>query len=52
MADFQDTREKYLLEARRRREKAKKLRAEGKSFGEIGRLLGVSRQRAYAMTQP
>ena len=52
MPNFQDTREKYLIEASRRREKAKKLRAEGKSFGEIGRLLGVSRQRAYAMTQP
>ena len=41
---------RYLEQARRRRDKAKRLRAEGKTFTEIGKIMGVSRQRAYAMT--
>jgi DNA-binding CsgD family transcriptional regulator len=49
MARFHVT---YLEAARKRREQAKKLRAEGLSYGQIGKRLNVTRQRAFAMVNP
>lgn len=39
----------YLKKAQKRRELAFNLWHKGRSFTEIGKLLGVSRQRAHAM---
>jgi DNA-binding transcriptional regulator LsrR (DeoR family) len=49
MTDFTELHKRYLAEANKRREQAKRLRQEGLTFAEIGKRLGVSRQRVHSM---
>lgn len=47
--DYKTTYQRFLDAAEKRREQAKLLKKQGKTNAEIGRLLGVSRQRAQQM---
>jgi transposase-like protein len=49
--DYETSFKQFLAAAKKRREKAKKMHQQGLSYTEIGRQLGVTRQRAAQMIQ-
>ena len=49
MTDFTQLHKRYLAEANKRREQAQRLRQEGLTFAEIGKRLGITRQRVHQM---
>jgi transposase len=47
--DYETSFKQFLAAAKKRREKAKKLKAQGLNNTQIGKMLGVSRQRAQQL---
>jgi DNA-directed RNA polymerase sigma subunit (sigma70/sigma32) len=44
--------QKFLAQSAARRARAKRLRAQGKTMHEIGKIMGITRQRASQLCRP